>query len=291
MNRFTYGFPRLVFGALLVAATLAPIARSQAGGNLPTDETVSSFLHQMFGYEPGVTWKVQNIKPSVAGGLSEVNVNISSPQGTQSMKFYVTADGKHAIAGELLPFGAQPFEPMQKRLEQEAFGPSRGPKTAPVTIVEFSDLQCPHCKEAQPVINELLEKNQNVRVVFQNFPLPSHDWAMKAAAYADCIGQNSNDAFWKFLDGTYAAQTEITASTADEKLKGIADKAGAKGDEVAACAAKPETEKRVQKSIDLGKSLEVNSTPTLFVNGRRLPGGVPYDPLKKMTDFAAGEKK
>ena len=124
-------------------------------------------------------------------------------------------------------------------------GPSRGPANAPVTLVEFSDLQCPHCKDAQPNIEKLLAEDKNIRVVFQSFPLPMHDWAMKGALYADCVAHSSNDAFWKFIDGIFAAQSDITASNADEKLTGLADAAGVKGTEIAACAAKPETTTRL----------------------------------------------
>ena len=120
-------------------------------------------------------------------------------------------------------------------------GPSRGPADAPVTVVEFSDLQCPHCKEAQPTIDKLMAEEKNARLVFQNFPLPSHDWAAKAAYYGDCIGRTSPDAFWKYVASVYDAQKDITASNADEKLTALAEQAGAKGADTAACAAKPET--------------------------------------------------
>src|SRR5208282_2456167 len=156
-------------------------------------------------------------------------------------------------------------------LEKGINGPVRGPANAPVTVVEFSDLQCPHCKDAQPTVNQLMTKKQNVRVVFQNFPLPMHDWAAKAAAYGDCVGRASNDAFWKFIDSVYGAQSDITASNADEKLSGLADAAGVKGTDMAACASKPETTTRIEHSADLAKKLDVNATPTFFVNGRRLP--------------------
>jgi protein-disulfide isomerase len=159
-----------------------------------------------------------------------------------------------------------------------------------VTLVEFSDLQCPHCKEEQPNIDKLLTEDKNVRLVYQNFPLPSHDWAAKAAAYADCIGRTSNDAFWKFIESVYSAQGDITAANADEKLNGLADTAGAKSADVAACAAKPETIGRVEHSVLLGKSLEVTGTPTLFINGRQV-GGVPFEGLKTLVDFAAQPAK
>jgi protein-disulfide isomerase len=118
-----------------------------------------------------------------------------------------------------------------------------------------------------------------------------HNWAQKAAEYADCVGRSSNDAYWKFVDGVFNAQSEITADNVDQKLTEIANNSGVNGPDIAACAAKPETQSRVEASINLGKSLDVNSTPTLFINGR--PVGVSannYDVLKKIVDFAAQEK-
>ncbi len=258
---------------------------------LPSEEDVNAFLHATFGYDPQLTWKIVSIKPSEAEGLAEVNVEMSGPQGQGTQKFFVSEDHKHAVVGEVIPFGKQPFEQSRLELQKRVTGPTRGPANAPVLLVEFSDLQCPHCKEANPTIERLLNEDPNVRFVFQNFPLPSHNWALKAAAYSDCVGRASNDTFWKFLDSVYAAQTDITADNADQKLTDLADQSGVKGQDIAACAATPETEARVQESVKLGQSLEVNSTPTLFINGR--PVGVSgnnYDVLKQLVDFAAKEK-
>jgi protein-disulfide isomerase len=190
------------------------------------------------------------------------------------------------VTGQIMPFGAHPFAADRKKLEAGANGPSHGPANAPVTVVEFSDLQCPHCKEAQPTLDKLMAEDKNIRVIFQSYPLPMHDWAAKAAAYADCVSRSSNDAFWKFISSVYGAQTDITAANADEKLTALADAAGVKGADIAACAAKPETTSRVEKSMALGKDLDVDSTPTLFINGRRVPA-VPYETLQKLVDFAA----
>jgi protein-disulfide isomerase len=260
--------------------------KTAASANLPSEETVGAFLHEWFGYDPTLSWKVSSIKPSEAEGLSELNVVLSGDQGKQALKLYVTADGKHAMSGELMPFGPHPFAAKQKELERGVNGPSHGPADAPVTVVDFSDLQCPHCKDAHPALEKLMAENKNVRLVFQSFPLPMHDWAAKGAAYADCVSRSSNEAFWKFIQSVFNAQTDITAANADEKLTGLADSAGVKGTDIAACAAKPETASRVEKSVALGNSLNVNSTPTLFVNGRQVPG-VPYDVLQKLVDFAA----
>jgi protein-disulfide isomerase len=273
-----------------ITSTSAAGAKSTDTLNLPPEDAVDGFLQQMFGYDPTLTWKVQSIRPAQAQGLAEVNVIISSPQGQQGNKFYVTPDGTHAVLGEIIPFGPHPFEADRIKLEKGVNGPSRGPATAPVTLVEFSDLQCPHCKAAQPTIDKLMAEEPNARLVFQNLPLAVHDWAQKAAAYDDCVGRSSNDAFWKFIQGTYDAQTDITAANADEKLTAIAAAAGVKGADIAACAAQPETESRVQHSTALANSLEVASTPTLFINGRKItPGGIPIEVLKNLVEFAARE--
>jgi protein-disulfide isomerase len=256
---------------------------------LPSEATVDSFLHATFGYDPQLTWKISSIVPAPVPGLAEVSVILANPQGQQLSRFFVTADGAHALTGDIIPFGAQPFAPARKALEKGITGPARGPKDAPATIVEFGDLQCPACKAAQPAIEALMAAEPNVRLVFQNFPLEMHNWAAKGAAYADCVGRASNDAFWKFVAKTYETQADITAENADEKLTAIADGAGVKGADIAACAASADTKARVDASLAFGKSMEVTGTPTLFINGRRIGNvtNIPADVFKQLVEFAA----
>ena len=109
---------------------------------LPSEDTVNSFLFQMFGYDPTVTWKITEIRPSVVPGLAEVLVTITNPQGSNPNKLLVSSDGKHALTGDIMPFGAKPFEEARAKLESGVNGPAKGPAKAAVTIVEFSDMQC-----------------------------------------------------------------------------------------------------------------------------------------------------
>lgn len=281
----------LVVVALTVSAFAQTQPTSAAKTGLPTEDTVNSFLYQMFGYDATITWKIAEIRPSEVTGLSEVTVIITNPQGSNANKLYVAPDGKHAITGDVLPFGAKPFDEARAKLEKGMNGASKGPAEAPVTIVEFSDMQCPHCKQAAPNIDQLLAQEPDVHFVFQNFPLPAHNWAEKAAGYVDCVGRASSDAVWKFIEKTFAEQTNITEANADEKLKALASDSGVKADEVAACAAKPETKARIEASVALGKSLGVTGTPTLFINGRALSGAAPVELLKKVVEFAASQGK
>lgn len=266
---------------------------THATADLPSEAVVDSFLHEQFGYQSDITWKIASIKPSPIQGLAEVNVVLANGQGQQLSRFYVGPDGQHAIVGDVIPFGAKPFDPAKKALDKGVTGPSKGPKDAAVMIVEFGDLQCPACKAAQPTIEALVAAEPNARFVFQNFPLEMHNWAAKGAAYSDCVGRASNDAFWKFVSKTYETQSDITAANADEKLTAIADGAGVKGSDIAACAAKPETKAHVDASIALGKSVDVSGTPTVFINGRKVGSfdarmsGV----YKSLADFAEKEAK
>ena len=261
---------------------------------LPSEDVVNGFMRYTFGFDPGTTWKIIKVQPSPYG-MAEVNVTVA--QKDQPPNFYrllVAPDGAHVVVGDVIPFGAKPYAPARHLLDAGAKGPSKGPATAPITIVEFSDFQCPHCKEAQPSIEKLLAAHPEVKFVFQNFPLASHDWARKAASYADCVAQSGKqDAFWKFVSDTFEAQAQITASNADEKLAAFADGTGVKGADMATCAALPATDGHVQKSIDLGTSAEVTSTPSFFINGRKMGNlsGIPDNVMNEILDFHAKEDK
>ena len=297
-NSYVLIFLLLFAGAMATAQSPAPTKPADSSTaasalNLPSEATVDSFMQQTFGYEAQVSWKIASIKPAPVPGLVQVDVVLATPQGQQASRFYVTADGGHAVVGDIIPFGAKPFDPTKKTLEKGISGPSRGPKDAAVTIVEFGDLQCPACKAAQPAIEALVAAEPKARFVFQNFPLEMHNWAAKGAAYADCVGHASNDAFWKFVAKTYETQADITAENADEKLTAIADGAGVKGADIAACASTPVTKAHVDASLALGKAVNVTGTPTLFINGRTIGnvGQVPADSLKGLVEFAAKEGK
>jgi protein-disulfide isomerase len=110
------------------------------------------------------------------------------------------------------------------------------------------------------------------------------------ASSSQPASQPANDQVWKFIQKTFDEQATITESNVDEKLKAIATAAGANADDIAACAAKPDTKARVEASLALGKSVGVTGTPVLFINGRSVPGGAPVDLLKKIVDFEASQK-
>jgi protein-disulfide isomerase len=268
-------------------ATAQKAAPAAGGEKLPAEATVDSFMKHMFGYDPNITWKVLDIKPAKAAGVADVTVLLKNQQGQAVQRFFVMPDEKWAIAGDIMPFGADPFARNRAELQARVNGVVRGPASAPVTIVEFSDLECPSCKAAQPTVDKLLQDVPGVHFIFQNFPLETlHPWALKAAKYADCVGREDPNAFWKFIESAYATQEQINPTNADEKLKILAGQAGANATQVAGCSTQPQTAERIKASQDLGKSLDVTGTPTLFINGREIKNvnGMPYEILKQMVE-------
>lgn len=289
------------------AGTAAKNEATTERAGLPTQATVDSFLKHTFGYDSTITWKVLDISPAPAQGVASVTVLLQSPQGQQSAKFFVLPGEKYAIAGDLMPFGADPFAPARNEITAKANGVVKGPENATVTVVEFSDLECPSCKAAQPTIDRLLKDEPEVKFIFQNYPLEQvHPWAFLAARYADCVAQQSKDAFWKFIESVYANQEQVTAllpqntpnpmSQAEpqiaKKLQELAGGAGANAQQVATCSAEPATTARIRKSLALGGSLGITGTPTLFINGRKIANvnGTPYEILKSMVDAAKQAK-
>jgi protein-disulfide isomerase len=278
------------------AATAPAKAAAPPATTLPSEATVDSFLRHFFGYNPGLSWKVNAIQASDVPGMAEVLITFANGDQPQRMRMFVSADGEHAIIGDAIPFGADPFADERKLLQRRADGVARGAAKPAALIVEFSDLQCPHCKAAHPIVERLLAEEPQAKLVFQHFPLPMHDWAEKAARYADCAGQTNNEAFWKFVGAVFAAQEEITAQNADEKLAAAATASGVDAVATRACAQMPAAAARVQASFALGRDLDVTGTPTVFINGRRVSsiGSLPYEELKAIVDFEiklAGERK
>jgi protein-disulfide isomerase len=289
----------LIFITLVAAcwgqqpATTSTAPAATSSERLPSKATVDSFMQHWFGYDPSITWQVAQIRRSEVPGFAEVVVAMEKGGQQQSMVLYVTPDEKHAFTGEAIPFGADPFAATVKELASSSTGIARGPSNAGLTLVEFSDLQCPHCKSAQPVVDKLMTDFPNARLVFQQFPLESvHPWAFKAATWAQCIGEQNNAAFWKFINGVYDDQLNVDQQNADAKLKEHATAAGADAAKASACASNLDTAKKVRQSLELGKSVGVGGTPTLFLNGRKISGitSLPYDTLKDLARFAESSK-
>lgn len=151
---------------------------------------------------------------------------------------------------------------------QEA--PARGPEDAVLEIVEFSDLECPYCAQAVPVLDALLAAHPNdVRHVFRHFPLPIHEHAARAAQAA--IEAQRQGAFWPYHDHVFRNQAAMT----DADLVGYAEALGLDAGAFERALADGSHQARMHADMELGMSLAVTGTPTFFINGFRLQGVPP----------------
>ncbi len=294
MNRILAACLLVLCLAALVAAqehtAVPPRSSATQTEALPSKATVESFLKHWFGYDSSLATEVGEISPSEVPGVAKVVVGVGSGSERKSMVLYVMPGEKYAIVGDVIPFGADPFAQARQLLAKSTTGIAKGPANAALTIVEFSDLECPHCKAAQPTVDRLLGDFPNARFVFQQFPIESlHPWSLQAAEWAECVGRENNAAYWKFVQSVYDDQLNIDPQNADAKLKEHAAAAGVNATTTQACVANPETARRVKQSIELGKEVGVNGTPTLFLNGRKIVGAtsIPYETLKSLAEYAS----
>jgi protein-disulfide isomerase len=152
--------------------------------------------------------------------------------------------------------------------------PSRGNDNAPVTIVVFSDFQCPYCKRLADLLAAVPPDDAaQVRVVFKHFPLPAHKWARQAAEFAICAGSQASDAFWRLHDFLMANQADLTLESLADRLPTFASQLGSiDAGKLRDCVDNHGGDAILLRDEQLAKLYRVESTPTVFFNGVRTPG-------------------
>ncbi|MGH7779525.1 MAG: thioredoxin domain-containing protein [Candidatus Binataceae bacterium] len=177
---------------------------------------------------------------------------------------------------------SEPLKLMIKppRIEVASAGrPSIGPANAPVTIVEFSDFQCPFCERAEPTVKQVIQKyGDKVRLVYIDFPLPMHSHALDAAKAGQCAEEQGK--FWPLHDQLFANQSKL----APADLKATAKKIGLDTTKFDACFDQAKTEATVMSELEQGKSLGIDGTPTFYINGRQLVGAQPIEAFSQVID-------
>jgi protein-disulfide isomerase len=187
-------------------------------------------------------------------------------------KFYETLEAKYKVDYLL--------EPMRIDVAAAGFPAKGGPATAPVTIVEFSDFQCPFCSRITPTLAEVVTKYGNkVRLVFREFPLPMHQNAAKAAEAALCA--NDQGKFWEMHDAMFKDQGGLAVDGLKAKAAAIP---GINAATFNTCLDSGKDQAMVQADMKAGNKAGVNGTPAMFVNGRFISGVVSTDDLSKVID-------
>lgn len=230
-----------------------------------------------------------------SGFLNLLASTVTADNGKQkqTLDVYITKDNRTVVLGTVLNLGVD--------LRREALRtivtknqPTQGPTHAAVTIVEFADLECPMCARLHQFLEkELLPKyGDEIRVIFKEFPLVAiHDWSLTAAIANECVYQMKPEAFAPYRSLIYQNQSATNAANVRDTLLGYADQVGVDRVNLAACLDSKASLPLVDAGLNEGKRIEVQSTPTSFINGRALVGFPSADAYFKAVDEALKEVK
>jgi protein-disulfide isomerase len=270
-----------LLGALALCAADAP---PKSAFDKPTLE---AYVRHLYLLNPQLTVTILDPKPSSIPGFKEVRVRISQGAQSQDLPLFVSADGKKIIQGSFYDVANNPFKSELDKLRTQ-FQPALGTAGAPVVIVTFSDLQCPHCKTEAEMLRQNLIKNYptQVRFYFKDFPLEGlHPWAKPAAIAGRCVYQQKPDAFWDYHDFVFGHQDTLTPETLKDQILGWAkDNKELDTVKLGACIDNKATQAEVDKEVEEGRALDITGTPTLFINGRRISQSIDWPNLKAIID-------
>ena len=273
--------PLFLLTALLLGAADAP---QKSAFDKPTLE---AYVRHLFLLQPQLTVTIGDPKPSALPGFKEVRVRIAQGAQSQEVPLYVSTDGKKIVQGNYYDVTTNPFKPELDKLKTQ-FQPALGTAGAPVAIVVFSDLQCPHCKGEAEMLRQNLIQNYptQVRLYFKDYPLEGlHPWAKAAAMAGRCVFQQKPDAFWQYHDWVFAHQDSLTADNLKDQVLGWAkDAKDVDAIKLGACIAGKTTQAEVEKEIEEARALDVSGTPTMFINGRRISQTIDWPNLKNIID-------
>ena len=256
----------------VVGGLCAPRVFAQNPTPAELKRKVDAYLRNMFAFGQDIKVVVGDFKDTGIPGLLETNINVNIEGNKEDAKMWVSKDGKFLLRGELNDMSKDALAENRAKLDLKN-APATGNPNGSITLVEFADFECPVCRNLHQAIREILPKYPQVRLVFKDFPLEQvHPWARTGALAGRCAYQQDPKAFWKMYDFLYDNQDLISAANAWDKMVDYAGQAGLNTETFRACMTGPEAASSVDASIANAKLLDVNSTPTLFVNGRRIVG-------------------
>jgi protein-disulfide isomerase len=280
-----------LFASLVVASASALGQQQPAGSASPeTQKKIEGFLRNYFALGPEFKIIVGAPKELGSSGLSEVPIQVKSSNGDDDIKMYLTKDRRYLLRGEINDLTVDPLAENLSRMKLEG-APVYGDPNAPITVVEYSDFECPVCRNLHDAIRGMLPNYPQVKIIFKDYPIEQiHPWARTAALAGRCAYHQDPEAFWKMYDLIYDHQELISASNAYDKMLDYAARAGLNTDAFKSCLASSQAASEVDASIANANLLEVRSTPTLFINGRRLVGADPHA-LQQYVDYEANRLK
>lgn len=289
---------------LLLAVSVSTPACSQAVSSDDSTDRKARILDNLMFEFPQLeqyTIDITTIEPSGVPGLDEGEFTIN---GQQTQRFLVTEDDEtfYMVAGEAVDVSRTPEELAQARADRDAEAlaeaqrrkealdavaeglPTRGNPDAPVTIIEFSDFQCPYCARAAGTVEQVIEEyGDEVRLVYLQLPLGNHPWARPASIAVLCAAQQDPEAFWTLHDSYFQNQRALNPGNVQAKSREFLAGSDIDMDAWGTCTTDVSSEAHQQavsllsRDMSLASEYGVSGTPGFFINGQFLNGAQPFE--------------
>jgi protein-disulfide isomerase len=271
----------LAFAAAGTAlAQNAPGLSPSVANTVPTDPArdaaLKTYLQKHFKIpNPAFITLGPAIKSPIDGLLArQITVRNDQGQTAGATLFLDQSETKAIVGGQYIDITGEPWGRVNMGAVALDDRPIQGPAAAPVTIVEFADFECPFCAHAFSIMETLVNTTYKgkVKLIFKNYPLNAHPWAMKAAEAAECARLQNPAAFWDFARYFYANQGSINIKNIQDNVDKVAKQQKLDAPSLKACMDNPQTEAHIKQDQNDGNSIHVSSTPTFFVNGIPIVG-------------------
>jgi protein-disulfide isomerase len=259
-------------GSLIAASAVTAVA---------ADEQLIKYFRKKANVPPAQEVKVSGVKDSPVKGLKEGTLEV----GGRKVPFVMSADGRYAVFAGLEDVTSDPSKAVMEKISLKG-EPFKGGANAKVTIVEYSDFQCPFCTRGYATIeNEVLKTyGDKVKFYYKHFPLAFHKWAEAGAIGAECAKDQKADAYWKIYSGLFDQQQQITPENVKEKSLAMIEGTGIDKKKWEECFDGKKTADRVKAQMAEGQSVGVSGTPGFIINGRLVSGAQPFATFKAIID-------
>jgi len=247
--------------------------------NPEIDARVTTWIQRKFMIADPAHIQLGPVVPTVMKGLYSRTIRISNDRGQSVGAIMYTNISEDQmilsqIQGQMYDLTKDPWEKVDVKQLHLNDRPTMGPPNAPVTIVEFADFECPFCAHAFTTLETMVHTTykDKIRVLYKNYPLNSHPWAIRAAIGAECARLQNPDTFWEFARDYYSNQGSITVKNIDDHIHATAKRLNLDVPTLDACLAGKAAQARIEEDQKDGTVAGVASTPTLIVNGIRVVG-------------------
>jgi protein-disulfide isomerase len=277
---------------LTVVTVLLGIVAGQALAQTPDNDKIIKYYRKKNNVPPAQAVTVTDVKDSPIKGAKQGVLQVGTAPQVRQVPFTMSADGRYILFASADDITVDPSKAVMSKINIKD-EPFRGNKDAKVTIVEYSDFQCPFCAKGYTTLEQQVMKDygDKVKFVFKDYPLPFHPWAEPAAIAAECAKQQKVDAFWKMYHGFFDNQKDVNPTNVKDKAWEYVSDQGLDKAKFDDCYDNKKTEPGVKADVAEGQSVGVTGTPSFVINGRLLVGAQPYEQFKAVIDDELASSK